>query len=437
MARIMRQGEGVSLAIVRRRTSCSLTAVLLIAGLVPGGSRAGLAAPTRPATQPTTRHTGEDEVGTVGTAVYAGGELLRNYRPEPSLVTKQTRMDKPKFPVIDVHCHWTLREDPKALLRAMDDLGVTRAVNLSGGYGPGLEAMLERFHPAAPDRLLVFGNLDFGRIDDGSFGADAAAALQRAKAKGVCGLKVFKDLGLTVKDGSGRVVPVDDPRLEPVWSACGKLKLPVLIHSADPVAFFRPVDARNERWTQLKRHPDWSFYGPGFPRYDEVLAQHNRVIERHPDTVFISAHLANSGEDLTKLSGWLDRYPNLYVDVSGRVSELGRQPYAARRFLLKYQDRVLFGTDRYPGRPDQPRYRVYYRFLETDDEYFNYYDHPFPPEGEWKIYGVFLPDDVLKKIYHENAERALAGLPPKAESSKAGLPKPEWPKAGERHAPGG
>jgi predicted TIM-barrel fold metal-dependent hydrolase len=210
-----------------------------------------------------------------------------------------------------------------------------------------------------------------------------------------------------VKDKSGRVVPIDDERLDPVWARCGELGMPVLIHSADPIAFFMPVDRRNERWMQLKRHPDWSFHGVEFPRYEEVLAQHNRVVKRHPKTTFVSAHLANSGENLVQLARWLDQMPNLYVDLSGRVSELGRQPYAARTFLIQYQDRVLFGTDRYPGRADQPRHRVYYRFLETADEYFKYYDHPFPPSGDWRIYGVFLPDEVLSKIYAGNADRIL------------------------------
>jgi predicted TIM-barrel fold metal-dependent hydrolase len=356
-----------------------------------------------PATRPQER---------AGTAVYAGGELLTDYRPVPTLVTQRTRVDKPKYPVTDIHCHWSDAQDPRRLLAAMDALGLRRAVNLSGGHGAALDRMLAAARAADPDRLLVFCDVDMSRIDDSAFAADAVASLERAKAAGAAGLKVFKSLGLTVKDKAGAVVPVDDRRLDPVWAACGRLKMPVLIHSGDPAAFFRPADATNERWLQLRRHPDWNFSGPGFPTFEEVMAQHNRVVERHPGTVFISAHLANCGEDLARLSDWLDRYPNLYVDLSGRVAELGRQPYAARRFLVRYQDRVLFGTDRYPGRPDQPRERIYYRFLETDDEYFDYYDHPFPPEGEWKIYGVFLPDEVLRKAYHANADRALQGLPP-------------------------
>lgn len=356
----------------------------------------------------------EDEAGT---AVYAGKELLKDYRPTPTLVTKRTLVQRPKFPAIDIHCHWSLMQDPQFLLTSMDKLGVKAAINLSGGYGKELDAMLEKFSKAAPDRLLIFCNLDFKTIDEPDYSPKLASYIEEAHAKGVRGLKIFKSLGLTVKDKSGKVVPIDDPRLDAAWAKCGELHMPVLIHAADPIAFFQPIDEHNERWMQLKRHPDWSFYGPEFPKRDEVLAQRNHIVEQYPQTVFIGAHVASSDEDLAQIGRWLDQYPNLYVDISGRVSELGRKPYSARKFLIQYQDRILFGTDRYPGRPDQPRYTIYYRFLETADEYFDYYNHPFPPEGEWKIYGVFLPDEVLEKIYHLNAERALAGKLPLAASA--------------------
>lgn len=338
--------------------------------------------------------------------------MLKPYNPVPSLVTKQTKIDKPKFPVIDIHCHWSMEQDPEELLRAMDELGVRTSVNLSGGTGEDFDALMRKFNKVAPERLLVMCNVDFRKIDDPGFGQMQADWLADARSKGAAGLKIFKSLGLTTTDGSGKVIAVDDPRLDPIWAKCGELKMPVLIHSADPLAFFEPTDARNERWMQLQRHPGWSFHGEQFPDYAEVMAQHNHVLAKHRNTVFISAHLANSGEHLDQLSKWLDEHPNLYVDMSGREAELGRQPYAGRRFMLTYQDRVLFGTDRYPGRPDQPRHLIYYRLLETDDEYFNYYDHPFPPTGDWKVYGLHLPDDVLKKVYYENAQRALDGLMP-------------------------
>ncbi len=343
----------------------------------------------------------------MGQAIFVGDTVLKPYDPVPALVTRVTRVDRAKFPATDIHAHWPASLEPEALLKAMDNLGVERAVNLSGGFGPQLDRMLARYHAAAPGRLVIFGNIDFRRIDEPTFAADAVAMLERAHANGMAGLKIFKSLGLTIADATGRVVPIDDPRIAPIWDACGRLRIPVLIHSADPVAFFDPIDEKNERWLQLKRHPDWSFHGSAFPARDEVLAQRDRVIARHPRTTFIAAHLADNAEDLAALDGRLARYPNLVVDMSAREAELGRQPYTARRFLIRWQDRVLFGTDRYPGRVDQPRHRLYYRLLETDDEYFKYYDHPFPPTGEWRVHGLYLPDPVLRKIYKSNADRVL------------------------------
>ena len=343
----------------------------------------------------------------MGQALFVGDAVLKPYDPTPALVTRTTDVRKAKYPATDIHAHWPASVEPAALLQAMDDLGVERSVNLSGGFGEGLDRMLARYHDAAPGRLVIFANIDFSRIDAPTFGADHVAMLERAHARGAAGLKIFKNLGLTIKDGSGRIVAIDDPRLDPIWEACGRLRMPVLIHSADPVAFFSPIDEHNERWLQLKRHPDWSFYGRQFPARDEVLAQRDRMLAKHRRTTFIAAHLGDNGEDLAALERRLRANPNLVVDLSAREAELGRQPYTARAFLIKWQDRVLFGTDRYPGRVDQPRHRLYYRLLETDDEYFKYYDHPFPPTGEWRVYGLHLPDAVLKRIYQTTADRVL------------------------------
>ncbi len=343
----------------------------------------------------------------IGTGVFVGDAEIRGYRPHPALRVPVTTVPAARYPAVDIHCHWTLEPDPHAMLRAMDERNVHRAVNLSGGWGEQLDAMLARYYAVDPGRFVIFCSIDFSGIDNPGFGAAMSAFLTEAHRKGVRGLKIFKSLGLTIRDGSGALVPIDDPRLDPIWATCGRLGMPVLIHSADPVAFFAPIDAANERWMQLKRHPGWSFHGPQFPAREEVLAQRNRVLARHPGTTFIGAHVGNNAEDLAAAAAALDAYPNLVVDISGRIAELGRQPYSARRFLLDYQDRVLFGTDRYPGREDQPRYRIYYRFLETADEYFDYHDHDFPPAGEWKIYGVDLPDAVLEKVYRLNADRVL------------------------------
>lgn len=341
----------------------------------------------------------------IGVMVYVGRERVKDYRPKPALVSEAHPIARAKFPAFDVHCHWGLDVDPAQMIQAMLERGVKAAVNLSGGHGDALEQMLTKFHRFAPDRFIIFCTPDFSRIDEPDFAKQMVKFLEEARAKGAAGVKIYKSLGLRITDASGRIVPIDDPRLDPIWATAGRLNMPVLIHTADPVAFFEPVDRFNERWMQLKRHPSWSFYGPQFPARDELLAQRNRVIERHPNTVFIGAHVGNSAEDLKALSALMQRMSNLYVDISGRVAELGRQPYSARRFFIDHQDRILFGTDRYPGRPQQPRYRIYFRFLETADEYFDYYDHHFPPTGEWKIYGIYLPDAVLQKVYHANADR--------------------------------
>lgn len=343
----------------------------------------------------------------IGVMVYVGHEQVKNYRPKPALVSEAHPVATAKFPAVDVHCHWNLDVDPSQMLQAMDDRGVKAVVNLSGGHGGALDKMLAKFHRFAPGRFVIFCTPDFSRIDEPDFAKKMIKFIEAARAKGAAGVKIYKSLGLRIKDESGRIVPIDDPRLDPIWATAGRLNMPVLIHTADPVAFFQPVDRFNERWMQLKRHPNWSFYGPQFPARDELLAQRNRVIERHPNTNFIGAHVGNSAEDLAALSALMHRFSNLYVDISGRVAELGRQPYSARRFFIRHQDRIVFGTDRYPGRPQQPRYRIYYRFLETSDEYFDYYDHAFAPAGEWKVYGIYLPDAVLQKVYHSNADRIL------------------------------
>jgi predicted TIM-barrel fold metal-dependent hydrolase len=219
-------------------------------------------------------------------------------------------------------------------------------------------------------------------------------------------LKFHKTFGLTYRYSDGRFVPVDDPKLDPIWELCAKYGRPVEIHTADPGAFFTPLDRFNERWHELNEHPNWLFADPKFPKRDELHAERNRVIARHPKTTFICAHFANDAEDLATVGKWLDAYPNMYVDIDARISELGRQPYSARRFLLKYQDRILFGTDTTPGRA---AYRMYYRFLETDDEYFDPAGGHHR-QGFWMIYGIFLPKDVLQKLYLRNAERLLVGL---------------------------
>ena len=333
------------------------------------------------------------------------GDLkLLDWQPKSQLVVKETKILKPKFPVIDIHNHLRELGNMEKYLAEMDSAGVWKCVSLDGFSADDFyKKHLEASQKVSKDRFIVFFSPDFSKIDEPDFGRKEAEKLEKAVAMGVRGMKIFKTLGLTIRDKSGKIVPVDDPRIDPIWARCGELKIPVLIHVSDPRAFFTPIDRFNERYDELASHPDWSFYGSQYPTNEEILAQRNRMIARHPNTIFIGAHLGSSAEDLESLSTWLEKYPNFYVDLCARISELGRQPYTARKFMIKYQDRILFGSD---TPPDAKAYRVYYRFLETDDEYID----PAPShhlQGRWMIYGLYLPDNVLEKIYNKNAQKIL------------------------------
>jgi predicted TIM-barrel fold metal-dependent hydrolase len=348
---------------------------------------------------------------------------LEQFRPQSMLRVPEHPRLRARHPVVDVHVHPTIRlhDQPEALeqfVRLLDAQNIAVCASLDGGLGERFREHAEFLWTKHRDRFVIFANVDWrgaGRPDDPAswdchrpdFARRMAEELADAKAQGASGLKIFKEFGLTLRNPDGSLVTIDDPRWDPIWAACGELRLPVLIHTADPLAFFRPVDATNERWEELRRHPDWSFVGPQFPSHQELLAALLRVVARHPKTVFVAAHLANSGEDLERLSGWLDGHPNLYVDLAARIAELGRQPVTARKFLIRHADRVLFGSD---GPRDPQRMRLHWRFLETADEYFPYAENPFPPQGFWRIYGVELPDEVLHKVYHENAARLIPGV---------------------------
>ena len=337
---------------------------------------------------------------------------LRDWHPRSMLITKTTEVLKPAFPVIDVHNHlgggkaFLTKERVKHYLEEMDASGVKTVVNLDGGWGDRLKETLAALDDAHPGRFLTYALIDFAGIDDPSWSEREAARLVESFEAGAKGLKFHKTLGLGARYHDGRFVPVDDPKLDPIWEACARYKRPVEIHTGDPGAFFTPLDGNSERWHELNEHPEWLFSGKDFPKRADLHAQRIKVIARHPKTTFICAHMANDGEDLAEVARWLDAYPNMYVDIDARISELGRQPYTTRRFLLKYQDRVMFGTDTSPSRE---AYRIYYRFLETDDEYFDPAGGHHR-QGFWMIYGVFLPKDVLEKLYTKNAERLLSGL---------------------------
>ena len=346
---------------------------------------------------------------------------LRDYRPRSRLRVPVHDVRCPRFPVVDAHNHLaSLSADEPGisssaeLLDRLDASGVETLVDLDGGQGDRLAAEIERWETARPGRVVVFAGLDYDRwATDDAFGETEAAALRDSVNRGARGLKVWKQLGLRARDPNGRLVAIYDPRLDPLWATAADLALPVVIHIADPIAFFEPLDPTNERIEELRENPDWHFYPtrpkgdlshPDFPSFDEIMEQFESLLRRHPGTDFIGAHVGCYAENLGWVGRVMDACPNFYADISARIAELGRQPYTARGFFVAHQDRILFGTD---SQPDPQTYAIYYRFLETRDEYFNYGREQPPGVGRWQIYGLDLPDDVLRKVYADNAKRVI------------------------------
>ncbi len=366
----------------------------------------------------TNRVTAEELDGREGRNLAIG-----NFRPRPALRVHETLLQSAKFPVVDIHTHFRfrLKHEPQRLdeyVTLMDKHNIALCASLDGKLGDTLDQHQEYLWSQYPDRFVIFANIDWqgsGSEDDPTswachqtgFVSKTLGQLKLAVENGVSGLKLFKQFGLAYRNPDGSLMQIDDERWDPIWQACGQLGIPVIIHTADPIAFFYPIDETNERWEELYRHPEWSFPEDRFPSRESLLAARNRVIERHPKTQFIGAHVANSAEDLKMVAQWLQQYPNLHVEIASRIGELGRQPYTARRFFLKYADRILFGTD---GPWPERRLTYYWRFLETYDEYFPYSEKPFPPQGMWRIYGLGLPDRVLRRIYYENAARLIPGV---------------------------
>ena len=348
---------------------------------------------------------------------------IRMFRPESKLVVPKTLVERASMPVVDCHTHflYKMRHNEQALVdyvAMMDRNSIAVCVSLDGQLGDQLDRHIAYLWTRYKDRFAIFANVDWrgdGALDNPAswacqrpgFAERTAEQLAIAVHRGVCGLKVFKQLGLGYLDADGSLLKIDDSRWDPIWAACGKLGIPILIHTGDPPSFFDPIDETNERWEELSRHPDWSFHDPKFPRLVELFEARNQVIARHPKTNFIGAHMASCSEDLALLQRWLETYPNLYVDISSRISELGRQPYTSREFLVEHADRVLFGTD---GPWPEDRLRYYWRFLETRDEHFPYSEKIPPPQGMWAIYGIDLPEDVLEKVYHQNAAKIIPGV---------------------------
>ncbi len=330
---------------------------------------------------------------------------FEEYNPKSTLVVPTHKVERAKYPFVDVHNHqWDMPEqDLKATAERMDSLNMAVMVNLSGRSGETLKKSVQNVKKNAPGRFIVFANVDFDGIDDPGWTEQAVAQLEEDYSNGARGLKIYKNLGLTVKDSKGNRVAVDDPRIGPVWEKCGELGIPVLIHTGEPAVFWEPIDKNNERWLEMKQFPNRHRDPAEYPPWESVMSEQWQVFENHPNTTFINAHLGWMGNNLARLGKLLDKYPNVYTEIAAVLAELGRQPRFARKWFIKYQDRVMFGKDTW--RPEE--YYVYFRVLETADEYFDYYRkrHAF-----WKMYGLNLPDEVLKKVYYENALKIIPGI---------------------------
>ncbi len=344
----------------------------------------------------------------VWVSLAADGQSLtiEEWKPRSTLVVEEHPVPRAKFPVIDVHSHHRSSTTPERLdeiVREMDELNLRVLVNLSGGFGERLKTAVKTFRGHESSRFAVFASLNFDGIRTADWGRRAATQLEEDVKNGAQGLKFFKNLGLTVKNQQGKRVPVDDPSLEPVWETCARLKIPVLIHVAEPAEFFKPHDEFNERWLELKIHPRRHRPPDRFPPFETLMAERDRVVAGHPNVNFIIAHFGWHANDLGRLGALMDKYPNFYTETGAILAELGRQPFTGRKFFIKYQDRVLFGKDTYRAN----EFPYYWRVFETRDEYFDYYRHY---HAHWQMYGLGLPDEVLKKLYYKNALRLIPGI---------------------------
>jgi predicted TIM-barrel fold metal-dependent hydrolase len=339
--------------------------------------------------------------GTTGVRV----PTIEEYQPKSTLVTPEHKVERAKYPFVDIHSHhWNpTAEHVDQVVKEMDTINLRVLVNLSGGTGEELKRTLAVMKGRYPNRFVVFANLNYDDLNRPGYGKRAAVRLEQDVKNGAQGLKIFKNYGMDLKYANGERVHVDDPEFDAVWEKCAELKIPVLIHIAEPSAFFDPWDYHNERWEELREFPQRARPPSKYPPFETLMAERNRMFAKHPRTNFIAAHLAFHGNDLERLGKLFDANPNVYVDIAAVLAELGRQPYSAHDFLVKYQDRVLMGKDIY----DVNEYKWYFQALETRDEYFEYYRrrHAF-----WRIYGFQVPDEVLKKIYYENALKLVPGL---------------------------
>jgi predicted TIM-barrel fold metal-dependent hydrolase len=345
---------------------------------------------------------GRDPFVTMMTAESKVTLNLSDFAPQSMLRVPEHSIERPKFPAIDFHNHIDGLE-PSEVLRIMDACGIEHLVNIT--MRPGTEGLesLARLRAASPKRFSTIAWMDWRDLVEDDFVRRSVQRLEQCVAAGAIGMKIWKDLGLRLRDRNGSIVRIDDSRMDPLFARAAELGVFIMFHTADPAAFFLPTDAHNERYEELSAHPDWSFYGSAFTR-EELLAQRNCAFARHPATRFVAAHMGEQPEDLAALAAMLEAHPNVQLDMSARVAELGRQPFTARRFFLRFANRILFGADLLP---EESMYRAHYRFFETDDEYFDYPSHA-SRQGRWQIYGLALPDAVLERIYRGNAMELLA-----------------------------
>jgi len=345
--------------------------------------------------------------------------MLRLIDRETQLVVKQHDIQKAKFPAIDFHTHFgnllgafTGREDyfniydTADVVEKIKNYGIKKVVNLDGGWGDEFLRMQDKLKEKS-DFFIHFGQLPVERFEEPGFESFVYKTIRDLHANGVKGMKFWKIIGLAIRDKAGAYLRPDDERLRCIWQTAAELNMPVLFHIADPIAFFLPPDEKNEYRETLEEHPEWGFSDPGLYSYSELMQMQENLLELNPNTKFIIPHVGGSGENLKRVGSWLDRFPNMYIDFADRMSELGRQPYSTEKLFTTYADRVLFGTDLMPY--DTERYPIHFRFLETKDEYFKYCTDKGLFLGDWNIYGIGLTDDVLRKIYYENAE-SLLGL---------------------------
>jgi uncharacterized protein len=332
---------------------------------------------------------------------------VEEYNPVSTLKVPEHKPTRSKYPFIDVHNHqFTMPvQDLDKLVQEMDSLNMGVMVNLSGFRGKYLEWSLDNVKNSKPNRFALFLNIDFEKLDDAGWPQETLNMMEEGVNQGVRGLKVYKTLGLDETDNEGDRIAIDDPRLDPIWSKCGELGIPVLIHSGEPNSFWNAKDKNNERWLELKQHPGRYRPSDKYPSFEQVMGEQHNVFRKHPETKFINAHLGWFGNDLDRLGKLLDEMPNVYTELGAVLAELGRQPRFARQWLIQYQDRVMMGKDTY----NVKEYYTYFRVLETDDEYFDYYRKY---HAHWKMYGLALPDSVLRKVYYKNALRVIPGIDP-------------------------